>query len=131
MTDWIELFSKLGIPLAGLVLLFWKGIPYLDKKNEKHTSAILLLINSHEDKMEKKDEKIESLVKDTLDNHQSFMRIIEANTSVIERVSADFVTIKESGIHISNEIEKSIALQTKSTELQNALIGLFRSRDAS
>jgi|TARA_R110000782_G_C14712466_1_gene403307 hypothetical protein len=130
MTDWVSLFSNLGIPLALLILVVWKGFPYLDRKNEKHNEAIRLLIEAHESKMEKKDVKIEKLVADTLENHKSFMRIIEANTVVIERVSVDFVSIKENGQHLSLEIEKSIALQNKSAELQRTLIGLFR-KDAS
>lgn len=107
MPDWFEIILQLGFPTATVIFLAWKGIPWLELKNEKHNQAIRELINAHEKKMDSKDEKIEKIVQDALENHQSAMRIIEANTRAISSLANDITPLKETNIKMSQQLDKT------------------------
>lgn len=108
--DWVQIIVQLGVPTAILVFLVWKGIPWIDEKNEKHNKSIRELINLHEGKMQQKDEKIERIVQDSLENHQSSMKIIEANTRAITALSTDITGLKSTNNQLREQIANTEAL---------------------
>lgn len=110
MNEWLEIVLQLGFPTATVVFLAWKGIPWLEAKNERHNKAIQALIKSHEDKMNAKDEKLQMIVQDSLENHQSSMKIIEANTRAIIALSGDIHGLKETNVQLREQIQNTESL---------------------
>lgn len=110
MDNWLQIILQLGFPTASLVFLAWKGIPWLEEKNEKHNSAIKDMIEKHEKSMARKDEKIEQIVQDSFENHQSSMKIIEANTRAIVALSSDIHGLKETNVQLRAQIQNTETL---------------------
>lgn len=110
MSEYIEILVQVGFPMATLIFLVYKGIPWLDAKNDRYNSAIKSLIEQHEKKMLDKDEKIDQIIKDNQERHQWSMRIIEANTKAITSLSGDIYGLKETNIQLREQIQNTESL---------------------
>lgn len=92
--------------------------------NQRHNKDIRELIDRHEKAVTLKDSKIEKMVQDSIENHQSSMRVIEANTRAIMSLSVDITGLKET----NNDLKRQIKI---TENLTNEVKGLFTGFNAS
>lgn len=118
MNELKEFIQYFGFPIAVIVFGVWKGIPWIQKQQDKysdklealatrHNQAIRELIDNHEAKMSEKDKKIESIVQDALDNNKMAMEIVQANTSAIQALISDLSYLKETNIQLKQTVDKT------------------------
>lgn len=100
MPDWIQIFLQLGFPTASLVLVVWKGVPWIQEIYANHKSEIRELIDAHLAKIEEKD-------KDLKEIHERSMLIIEANTRAINALASDVGTLKETNAKINQQLSRT------------------------
>ena len=100
MSDWGELILQLGFPTASLILVVWKGVPWIQKIYQEHKDEVRELIDAHLAKIEEKD-------KDLKEIHEHSMRIIEANTRAINALAVDVGSLKETNNKINMQLNKT------------------------
>ena len=100
MTEWTQIFLQLGFPTASLVIVVWKGVPWIQKIYQEHKAEVRELIDAHLNKIEEKD-------KDLKEIHEHSMRIIEANTRAINSLASDVGSLKETNNKINMQLDKT------------------------
>lgn len=111
----IDIITSLGFPIATLIFLAWKGIPYLKKIEDNHRAEMREALNEYEDRLDKKEEKLDKTFSIFLENNKESMKVIEANTRAIMSLSSDVSTLKEHNEGIKRAIERNNELYTKLT----------------
>lgn len=100
MSDWVQIFLQLGFPTASLILVVWKGVPWIQEVYKSHKAEIRELIDVHIAKIEEKD-------KDLKEIHEQSMRIIEANTRAINSIASDVGSLKETNAKINQQLDNT------------------------
>lgn len=100
MPEWTQIFLQLGFPTASLILVVWKGIPWIQEVYASHKAEIRELIDSHLAKIEEKD-------KDLKEIHEHSMKIIEANTRAINALASDVGSLKETNAKINQQLSRT------------------------
>lgn len=100
MPEWTQIFLQLGFPTASLILVVWKGVPWIQKIYQEHKAEVRELIDAHLNKIEEKD-------KDLKEIHEHSMRIIEANTRAINSLASDVGSLKETNNKINMQLDKT------------------------
>lgn len=100
MPEWTQIFLQLGFPTASLILVVWKGVPWIQKIYQEHKAEVRELIDAHLNKIEQKDQDLKEI-------HEHSMRIIEANTRAINSLASDVGSLKETNNKINMQLDKT------------------------
>ena len=100
MPEWTQIFLQLGFPTASLVIVVWRGVPWMQKIYQEHKSEVRELIDTHLKKIEEKDKNLKEI-------HEHSMRIIEANTRAINSLASDVGSLKETNSKINMQLDKT------------------------
>ena len=100
MPEWSEILLQLGFPTASLILVVWKGIPWIQEIYKDHKQEIREMIDAHIAKIEEKD-------KDMKEIHEHSMKIIEANTRAINSLASDVGNLKETNTKINMQLKQT------------------------
>ena len=89
-----------GLAITLLIFGIWKGIPYIQNINKGHVKDIREIIDANEKERDKNVELIRQMAKESSENHQAAMRVVEANTSILTSVSSDVNELKKEQVSI-------------------------------
>lgn len=96
-----------GLAVTMLIFGVWKGIPYIRGIFKEHSDEMRELMDSHEKKLDKKDEFIRQIAQESAENHRAAMKIIEANTQILTTVASEVNELKKKNYQIEKLVDKT------------------------